>query len=90
MNKFEDILTTLQNTVPKVDLERSRYYYISEQKPHVSLRISRPSSFDNYGDILARVTLLNRDKIVLDNLITYNTDLEKFFEKVARKIELCR
>ena len=86
MNNFYDVLKQVRKCIPKY--AHSRCYTVKDN-PDCLVKISAPNDFDAYGDVVARVTLLYKDKVILDNLITYNSDLTRFCEKLKRKIKEC-
>lgn len=86
MNEFVDVLKTIKETVPKPKLVHSLWYIVNDN-PKCHLKVSHPDPFDNYADIVARVTLFYDNNAVYDTLISYNTDLTKFCEKLSNKIK---
>lgn len=86
MNSYKDVLKGLHNTVPRLTVVHSRWFVVNENT-RCLIKLSQPNSFDSYMDIVARVTLFFDNKIIMDALITYNTDLDKLFEKLDRKIK---
>jgi hypothetical protein len=86
MNNFLDVLFAIENNLSDVYHAYSKWYAVDSAVP-INLKISKPTPFDSYGDIVARVTLYFGNEVVWDTLITYNTDLNRFCEKVKKKIE---
>jgi hypothetical protein len=86
MNNFIDVLHTLQSTVPKLKPVICKWF-VYEDNPRLQIKISKPCAFDDYGDIIARVTLYKDDNPIWDVLISYNTDLNRLCEKISRKFK---
>jgi len=86
LNSFKNVLTSLQNTVPKLTLVQSKWYVL-DNNSNIALRVSKPDPFSDYGDVIARITLFYQDKVTFDCLVTYDTDLNSLCEKIKKKIE---
>ena len=86
MVDFKDVLTIVKTKLPKEKGTRG-YWYAIQNYPGYSVRISQPNSFDNYLDIIARVTLLYNGETVWDVLISIETDLNKFINKLVHKLK---
>lgn len=86
MNSFEDIIHTINYILHKLDSTKCLCYIINDN-PDLRLLIAKPGAFDNYSDVLARITLLHKNKIIIDGLITIETNMEKFCNKLSQKIK---
>lgn len=85
-NKFRDVVNTIIAEVPKLTYVRTICYTVMGD-PDYQLRIAQPDPFSNYMDIVARVTLTYKEKILSDNLITVDTDLTRFAQKLYTTIK---
>ena len=86
MNSFKDIISTINYISPKLASTKSLCYIVNDN-PNLRLLIAKPSEFNNYGDVIAQITLLNNNKIIINSLITVDTDLNKFCKKLSQKIK---
>lgn len=85
MNDFESVLNALKETIPELTIPKSMWYSIKGY--HTCLiEVSVPNSFDSYLDIIARITLYHKGKIISETLITKDTDVKKFCNKLYNKI----
>ena len=85
-NKFLDILTTIKNAIPSLDLTHSLWYVIKDN-PNYQVKVSMPDPFDRYPDIVARVTVFHKEVPIWDVLIATDTDLKLFQQKFLQKIQ---
>ena len=84
-NNYIDVLQALQESQIKLDLTKDIWYYVNGN-PRCVLRVAKPNSFDSYADVVAKITLYYDNKMLWEVLITVDTDLEKFVEKLKKKI----
>lgn len=85
MNDYRDVIKSLRDSKINTLLAKDLWYVVPRHSAY-RIRISRPDPFSDYQDIIARVTLFYNDKVIMDNLISSTSDLEKFWEKVYNKI----
>ena len=85
MNNFENIVAHVRSAVPKLTLDHSLWYIVKGNPVH-RIHISQPDPFDNYPDIVAKITLFREDKVIWTVLIARDTNVKKFCEKLASKI----
>ena len=84
-NNYNDVLNYIALSMPNIIPNDDKWYTIKYRYTY-KLRIRKPSSFDNYVDVVARVTLFCNDMVLMDCLITVDTDLNKLCEKIKKKI----
>lgn len=86
MNDFKDVLDTLKDTIPDLASVPCKRFIIPNN-PKFNITVARPEPFNNYMDIVARVTLSNDSTVLWDVLITCDTNLTAFCDKIKKKIE---
>ena len=86
MEGFKDIIKSVQKDIPKA-VYLHNYWYVLKDKPAYSIRFSKPDPFDNYQDIVAKVSLFYKDTVLYTVLITRTTDVDKFKLKLLTKIQ---
>jgi G:T-mismatch repair DNA endonuclease (very short patch repair protein) len=84
MITYRSIIKAIRKVIPEAERTPSVQLTINE---HWTIKIARPSSFDSYRDIEACVTLLYDKQIVWEVLLTQDTDLNKFCNKLSQKIK---
>lgn len=89
MISFTDCKKLIEENIPYLKTLPTTRYTL-DGHPDLILEIAKPNSFDNYMDVVARLTLINDGEILLDGLITYNTDFENLCAKLKKKIETIR
>ena len=85
-NNFINVLNTLKDTIPKLELTHSLWYVIKGNSDY-QIKVAMPDPFDNYQDIVARITLFYKENILWDILIATDTDLKLFQQKFLQKIQ---
>ena len=85
MNDYRDVIKSLRDSKINTLLAKDLWYVVPRHSTY-RIRISRPDPFSDYQDTIARVTLFYNDKVIMDNLVSSTSDLEKFWEKVYNKI----
>lgn len=84
--QFIDVITAVKEAVPKVKPVHS-YWFVIKDNPHFQIKISKPSPFDSYGDMVAKITVYKDDKPVWNVLLTIDTDLNKFCQRLLQKLK---
>lgn len=85
MKNFIDILNIIKNTVPKL-VSKPNCWFLLKDSPNYSIRITQPYDFDDYPDIIARITLFHKNTVLWDVLVAQDTDYDKFGQKLLEKI----
>ena len=85
MSEFVNFLNTLKETIPDLAISKSLWYSVKGHNT-VLIEVSVPNPFDSYLDIIARITLYCAGKIISETLITKDTDIQKFCNKLYNKI----
>lgn len=88
IDKFHKVLTSIKEAVPEMSLVHSLWYVV-QPCPKCCIKVSKPDPFCNYSDIIARVTLFYDNKVIMDNLIGYDTNLNRFCEKLSSRVNEC-
>lgn len=85
MIDFKDIIQHIKDAVPNLVSIPTVCYTI----PNTTciIYISKPEPFNNYMDISAHITVFYEGEIIINNLIGFDTNLESFCNKLARKIK---
>ena len=86
MNTFKNVLANLQATIPKAILKHT-VSFVFKDEHRWEIKVSKPCPFDDYGDVVAQVTLYKDNEIVSQTLITYDTDLDGFCKKLLKRIK---
>ena len=85
MLKQSDILDYIDNAMPQLQRIYNVWYAL-ESDPDYTIRISNPAPFDDYTDIISKVSVLYKDHLVWEVLLAQDTDLEKFCLKLLQKM----
>jgi hypothetical protein len=86
MNSILDVNKAIKNATTSLQLTKTIWYTVNNN-PNISISIRKPEPFDNYLDVIARVTLYYDGAVVWDVLITLHSDLERFCDKLKKKIK---
>ena len=85
MLTFINIIKSLKEELPLHRATYCRWYYI-DNNTNIQLKVTSPSICDGYADIVARITLYAYGQVMFDKYITVDTDLNKLYEKLKKKI----
>lgn len=86
MNNFITVLNTLKETIPKLELTHSLWYVIKDNTEY-QIKVTKPDPFDNYPDIVARITLFYKESVLWDVLVARDSNLNMFKHKLLKKIQ---
>ena len=87
MNDFKMVQACVRDVVAETRTDNKCKHYMVCAKPSIYVSVMRPGAFDRYGDVVAEVKLYVDGKVVVHKLLTYETNLERFYRYLKKKIE---